>query len=108
MKEWLGQHAPIALRVQSLRSCIRNILDSVVLDGSPGFDGIAEEHVRKRGDITNPPRFFGGPLRAISNMVQVGLHANKFLEIPATESHLLTEYHTLSQRPLVRRVGRVG
>lgn len=96
MKEWFGHHTPMALRIHPLWNYIRNVVDSLVVDGSPAFDGIVEEHVRKRRDITNPVRFLGGPLRAIPNMIRVGLHANKFLEISATENYLLTEYHIRS------------
>jgi hypothetical protein len=68
----------MALGVQSIWSCIRNTVDSVVVDGSPGFDGIAEEHVR--GTFKGYPQHDPG-----------GLHGSKFLETPATESYLLTQ-----------------
>jgi len=35
-------------------------------------------------------------LKMIPNMIKVGLHANKFLELSAVENYLLTEYHILS------------
>jgi hypothetical protein len=96
MQEWFGHHTPMALRIHPLWNYIRNVVESVVVEGSTAFDGIVEEHVRKRRDITNPLRFFGGPLQVIPNMIRVGLHANKFLEISATENYLLTEYHIRS------------
>lgn len=93
MKEWFEYHTPvIALRVHPLWNYVRNVVDAVLVEGSPSFDGIVEEHFRHRRDITNPLRFFGGPLGMIPNMVKVGLHANKFLDISKVENYLLSEY----------------
>jgi hypothetical protein len=97
MKEWFEHHTPnVALKVHPLWNYIRNVVDSVVVDGSPALDGIVEEHFRQRRDITNPLRFFGGSLMMIPNMIKVGLHANKFLDLSLVENYLLTEYHIRS------------
>jgi hypothetical protein len=66
------------------------------VEGSQPLDGIVEEHFLKRSDVTNPVRYFGGPLMMIPNMIKVGLHANKFLELSAVENYLLTEYYIRS------------
>ncbi|MFA5367134.1 MAG: hypothetical protein WC333_04580, partial [Dehalococcoidia bacterium] len=61
MKEWFEHHTPnIAMKVHPLWNYIRNVVDSVVIEGSPPLDGIVEEHLRERSDITNPARYFGG------------------------------------------------
>ena len=97
MKEWFEHHTPnVALKVHPLWNYIRNVVDSVVVEGSPPLDGIVEEHCLKRRDVTNPVRYFGGALKMIPNMIKVGLHANKFLDLSAVENYLLTEYHILS------------
>jgi hypothetical protein len=97
MREWFEHHTPrIALRVHPLWNYIRNVVESAVADGSPHLDGIVEEHCRKRSDVTNPVRYFGGLLMMVPNMIKVGLHANRFLEISAVENYLLTEYHIRS------------
>ena len=97
MHEWFEHHTPkIALKVHPLWNYIRNVVDSVVVAGSPPLDGIVEEHCLKRRDVTNPVRYFGGPLKMIPNMIKVGLHANKFLQLSAVENYLLTEYHIRS------------
>ena len=103
MHEWFEHHTPvIALRVHPLWNYIRNVVESIVVEGSPPFDGIVEEHCRERRDVTNPMRYFGGALGMLPNMIRVGLHANKFLEISATENYLLTEYHIRSHiRPSI-------
>jgi hypothetical protein len=41
-------------------------------------------------------RFFGGLLPMMPNMIKVGLHANKFLDLSVGENYLLTEYHIRS------------
>jgi hypothetical protein len=96
MKEWFGHHTPLAMRIHPLWNYIRNVVETVVIEGSPPIDGIVEEHCRSLRDITNPARYFGGPFRMFPNMVRVGLHANKFLQISAVENYLLTEYHIRS------------
>ena len=97
MHEWFEHHTPkIALKVHPLWNYIRNVVDSVIVEGSPPLDGIVEEHCLKRRDVTNPVRYFGGPLKMIPNMIKVGLHANKFLQLSAVENYLLTEYHIRS------------
>lgn len=96
MQEWFGHHTPMAMRIHPLWNYIRNVVESVVVEGSPAFDGLVEEHVRQRRDITNPMRFFGGMLHIVPNMIRVGLHARKFLDLSVTENYLLTEYHIRS------------
>ena len=45
MKEWFEHHTPnVALKVHPLWNYIRNVVDSVVVAGSPPLDGIVEEH----------------------------------------------------------------
>ena len=97
MKEWFEHHTPnIALKVHPLWNYIPNVVDSIVIEGSPPLDGIVEEHCLKRRDVTNPVRYFGGASKMIPNMIKVGLHANKFLDLSAVENYLLTEYHIRS------------
>lgn len=97
MHEWFEHHTPkIALKVHPLWNYIRNVVDGVLVEGSPPLDGIVEEHSLKRSDITNPARYFGGPLMMVPNMIKVGLHANKFLDLSIVENYLLTEYHIRS------------
>lgn len=97
MREWFEYHTPrIALRVHPLWNYVRNVVDGEVPEGSPHLDGIVEEHCRQRSDVTNPVRYFGGPIMMVPNMVRVGMHANKFLDISAVKNYLLTEYHIRS------------
>ncbi|HUU63366.1 MAG TPA: EthD domain-containing protein [Dehalococcoidia bacterium] len=96
MDEWFGHHTPMALRIHPLWNYTRNVVESVVIEDSPPFDGIVEEHFRSLGDITNPARFFGGAFRMLPNILKVYRHTNKFMKISATENYLLTEYHIRS------------
>ena len=97
MKEWFEHHTPnIAMKVHPLWNYIRNVVDSAIIDGSPTLDGIVEEQCRRRCDVTNPACYFGGTLSMIPNMIKVGMHAKKFLDLSAVENYLLTEYHIRS------------
>ncbi len=97
MHEWFEYHTPrIALRVHPLWNYIRNVVEEGLGDGCPHLDDPVEEHCRTRRDVTNPVRYFGGPLGMVPNMIRVGLHANKFLQVSAVENYLLTEYHLRS------------
>lgn len=96
MNEWFGHHTPMAIRIHPLWNYIRNVVESTITEDSPPFDGIVEEHFRSLRDITNPARFFGGAFKMLPNMLKVGLHSNKFLDLSATENYLLTEFHIRS------------
>jgi len=96
MKEWFEHHTPMAMRIHPLWNYIRNVVETAVIEGSPPMDGIVEEHFRRLRDVTNPARYFGGPFRMVPNMVRVGLHSNKFLQISGVENYLVTEYHIRS------------
>ena len=96
MSEWFGHHTPMAIRIHPLWNYIRNVVESTITEDSPPFDGIVEEHFRSLRDITNPARFFGGVFKMLPNMIKVGLHSNKFLDLSATENYLLTEFHIRS------------
>jgi hypothetical protein len=96
MSEWFGHHTPMALRIHPLWNYIRNVVESKLIEDSPSFDGIVEEHFRNLGDITNPVRFFGGAFNMFPNMLKVWRHSNKFLDISVIENYLLREYHIRS------------
>jgi len=86
---WHGEHTPMALAIHPLWSYVRNeVLET--LEGEP-FGGIVEEHARSRRDLTRPWRFFGGPLRALPNMVRVALHSSTFLDLGRVKNHLVRE-----------------
>ncbi|MGB1581291.1 MAG: EthD domain-containing protein [Nevskiales bacterium] len=91
MHEWHGRHTPKAIRIHPFWNYIRNVIKAPAVPGSPEFQGIVEEHFRSRADCTNPVRMFGGPLRFIPHMIEVGLHAKHFLDLKHTENYLLSE-----------------
>lgn len=91
MHEWHGRHTPKALRIHPFWNYIRNVIQETIIPGSPAFEGIVEEHFRTRTDCLNPVRMFGGSLKFIPNMIEVGLHANHFLDLKTTENYLMSE-----------------
>jgi hypothetical protein len=96
MAEWHGRHTPKAMRIHPMWRYARNVVAAKITPDAPTFEGVVEEHYRTLSDITNPVRMFGGPLRFLPNMVEVGLHANHFLDLSKTENYLLTEWHMRS------------
>ncbi len=96
MHEWHGRHTPKAMRIHPFWNYIRNVITEPVMPHSPAFQGIVEEHFRSREDCLNPVRMFGGALRFIPNMLEVGLHARYFLDLKTTENYLISETHIRS------------
>lgn len=96
MHEWHGRHTPKAMRIHPFWNYIRNVIKGKTIASSPTFEGIVEEHFRTRSDCVNPVRMFGGPLKFLPHMVEVGLHARHFLDLKLTENYLLSETHIRS------------
>ena len=96
MDEWFGRHTPMSLRIHPMWHYERNVVEEEIVPGSPHFDGIVEEHFRTRADLFNPVRFFGGPLKMLPHMVEVGLHVNRFLDLPSLENYLVGEIHIIT------------
>jgi hypothetical protein len=96
MHEWHGRHTPKALRIHPMWSYARNVVTAAATENAPAFEGVVEEHYRTLADIVNPVRMFGGPLRFLPHMIEVGRHANHFLDLRRTENYLLGEWHLAS------------
>ncbi len=91
MHEWHGRHTPKAMRIHPFWNYIRNVIVEPLTPDSAAFQGIVEEHFRSREDCLNPVRMFGGAIRFIPNMLEVGLHARHFLDLKITENYLMSE-----------------
>jgi hypothetical protein len=96
MHEWHGRHTPKALRIHPMWSYARNVVTAAASEDAPAFEGVVEEHYRTLADIVNPVRMFGGPLRFLPHMIEVGRHASHFLDLRRTENYLLGEWHLSS------------
>lgn len=96
MHEWHGRHTPKAMRIHPFWNYIRNVIKQPLIPDSTAFQGIVEEHFRTRKDCTNPVRMFGGPLKFIPNMIEVGLHAKHFLDLQQSENYLMSEMYIKS------------
>jgi hypothetical protein len=92
MREWFGRHTPMSLEIHPLATYIRNVVEKMVVPGSPRLEGIVEERFREERDLFNPARMFGGLFKMIPNMVRVGRHVNHFLDLSRLKSYILTEY----------------
>jgi len=95
LREWHGLHTPLALAVHPLAGYVRNVVEGVLDEGSPAWDGIVVETFAAPEDVRSMVRFFGGPtgsaLRALPNAIRVGRHAAHFLDLRTIENHLMTE-----------------
>jgi hypothetical protein len=95
LREWHGQHTPLALAVHPLAGYVRNVVEDLLDEGEPTWDGIVVESFAEAEDVRSMVRFFGGPkasaLRAVPNAIRVGRHASSFLDLRTIENHLVTE-----------------
>ena len=96
IKAWHGGHTPLSLEIHPIWRYERNVVQAVLLDGSPPFDAIVEEHFRSREDLLNPLRFFGGAARMVPNMVRVAADIRRFIHLRSMESYLVSEHHIRS------------
>lgn len=92
LRAWHGGHTPLSLEIHPIWRYERNLVESVILEGSPPHDGIVEEHFRQREDLLSPPRFFGGAARMLPNMLRVALDIRRFIHLPGLESYLVSEH----------------
>lgn len=90
--EWYEHHTPLSLEIHPLAGYVRNAVTGPLLPGTPAWDGIVTESFAAREDLASPLRMFGGALRAVPNMIRVGLHVSKFLEFSTIENAYVSEY----------------
>lgn len=90
--EWYERHTPLSLKIHPLVGYVRNAVIEPLHPGSSAWDGIVTESFASREDLLSHRRLFGGTLRALPNMVRVGLHVSKFLEFSTIENALVAEY----------------
>ena len=93
---WHNGHTPLSLEVHPLWYYQRNMVLEPITQGAEPSDGIVLEACPTRGDLLNPAKFFGGPLRMVPNMLRVAKDVNGFLDMKKTETYYATEYHLRS------------
>ncbi|KPK16048.1 MAG: hypothetical protein AMJ62_07120 [Myxococcales bacterium SG8_38] len=96
IRRWHGGHTPLSLEVHPLWYYQRNVVRKPITEGAEPFDGIVLEACPTRGDLLNPARFFGGPLKMLPNMLRVANDIKGFLDMKKTENFYATEYHLRS------------
>lgn len=106
--EWHGRHTPMSLAVHPMESYVRNTvmepigpIDHGVTQrsgtgpaaslGDGRWDGIVTEAYPTMRHLTNPLYLFGGPLRALPNMLRVGRHIATFMDLRSMRNFLVTE-----------------
>lgn len=96
LRRWHGGHTPLTFKVHPVWNYVRNVVQQPIIEGSPPFDGIVEEHFRSTADLLDPKRFFGGPLKMVPNMVRVASDIHGFLDQRSLETYLTAELHLRS------------
>ncbi len=96
IRRWHGGHTPLSLEIHPLWYYQRNVVRKPVTEGAEPSDGIVLEACPTRGDLLNPAKFFGGPLRMLPNMLRVANDIKGFLDLKRTENFYATEYHLRS------------
>lgn len=105
IRRWHVGHTGLSLRLHPLWHYNRNVVDQVVapdtaripgqasLDGSdvPPFDGIVEEHFRRRDDLLNPFRFYGRFPAILWNMLTILVDILGFIDLRRIETYLTRE-----------------
>jgi len=88
---WHKSHTPLSLQIHPLWHYNRNVVLEPATTGSELWEGIVEEHFRKRADLLNPARFFGNPITMVPNMIRVYKDTNSFLDYKTIETYLVRE-----------------
>lgn len=88
---WHNSHTPLSLRIHPLWHYSRNVVTGTVIPESEPWEGLVEEHFRKRSQLLNPLVFFGNPLTMFFNMIEVYRDTNAFLDYKTIETYLVRE-----------------
>ena len=88
LDRWYNGHTPLTLRIHPVWNYVRNGVEQTVR--GTGWDGIVEEQVRNRRQLTNPVVFFGGAM-FLWNMITTWRDIHGFLDYPTIETYFATE-----------------
>jgi len=91
INRWHNGHTPLSLKIHPLWHYSRNVVTGKLDDGPDEWDGIVDEHFRKREDLLNPFKFFGNPAVILSRMIKVYLDVKSFLDYGTIETYLARE-----------------
>lgn len=95
LDRWHNGHTPLSLRIHPLWHYSRNVVTESMNESKP-YDGIVDEHFKRRKDLLNPFLFFGHPLIIIQRMIKVYFDIRSFLDYGSIESYLVREIHIKS------------
>lgn len=91
LSRWHDEHTPMAMQIHPMVGYVRNVVRSVILEGSPPWDGIVTEDFATLEDLTTL-RLFGGGARALYNALRVGRHVSTFLDLSTIANYLATPH----------------
>lgn len=93
LHRWHNSHTPLSLRIHPLWHYNRNVVKPLDVKGPVIWDGIVEEHFRRKEDLLNPFRFFGNPVVILPRMIEVYRDTRSFIDYKTIEPLLTREYH---------------
>jgi len=83
---WHGTHTPLAMEVHPLWRYVRNVVDEVITEGAPRYEGIVELQFRSVEDVTDSTRFYGGKPE---NMQRIANDVRNFIDFDTIDiSHM--------------------
>ncbi|MCX6283719.1 MAG: EthD domain-containing protein [Bacteroidetes bacterium] len=91
LDRWHNSHTPLSLKIHPLWHYSRNVVLDSVTGSSEHWEGIVEEHFRRRMHLLNPFSFFGNPVTIIPHMIEVYNDTNAFLDFKTIETYLVRE-----------------
>ena len=97
LDRWHNSHTPLSLRIHPLWHYSRNVVLETGTTGNEMWEGIVEEHFRRRTHLLNPFVFFGNPITMIPNMVKVYRDTKAFIDYKTIETYVVREVIIKSQ-----------
>jgi hypothetical protein len=95
---WHDVHSVHTLELHPIWNYSRNVVMDAVVPGSPGVDGIVEEHVRHRAELLSLFGFFGGPVVGLWTALKVAREVFAFIDLRTIEVWLVEEQWVVTPR----------
>ena len=94
MRHWFNRQGPMSEKMQPRSRYVRNVVDEVLTEGAPPYEGIVEESWPSAKHMTNPFLFYGARNRfeVLKNVVIMAQSVAAFLPIWKITSVTMSEY----------------
>ena len=98
MRHWFNRQGPMSEKMQPRSRYVRNVVDEILTQGAPPYEGIVEESWPSATHMTNPFLFYGARNRfeVLKNMAIMLQSVAAFLPIWKITSVTMSEYFVRS------------